>query len=182
MNSIEQDIYRAIDMAYHWFTKNNPKLEVICDEKVMKDWYNFITWCYAQDGEDEAEHILTIGYAKWKGELDEIYDDKKVTAFDFEISPLMQDAIDECSGWWCKYNVDHQQIAEEDYREWCTNCEGSGYLDEDYEEECEECEGTGKDLEDEESHWEAYEEAFTNISNSVNTDNFAELSKITIDE
>tara|TARA_B100001758_G_C17957239_1_gene376440 strand:- start:35 stop:535 length:501 start_codon:yes stop_codon:yes gene_type:complete len=166
MNSIEHDIYRAIDMAYHWFIKNNPELELICNEKVMKDWYNFITWCYAQDGEDEAEHIIK----------------NSPEVFDFEISKLMQEAMDECSGWWCKYNVDHQQIAEEDYRESCTNCEGSGYLDEDYEEECEECEGTGKDLEDEESHWEAYEEAFANISNSVNTDNFAELSKITIDE
>jgi|TARA_B100001996_G_C18323230_1_gene463333 hypothetical protein len=157
MNSIEHDIYRAIDMAYHHFTKNNPELELICDEKVMKDWYNFITWCYAQDGEDEAAYIIK----------------NSPEVFDFEISKLMQEAMDECSGWWCKYNVDHQQVAEEDNTEWCANCEGSGYLDEDYEEECEECER--------ESHWEAYEEAFKNISNSVNTDNFAELSKITID-
>ena len=160
-NNIEIDIYRAIDMAFHWFKKNNPKLESICDKEIMDQWYNFITWCYAQDGDGAAEDVI-----------------KSDDNFDFEISPLMGDAMDECSGWWCKYNVDHQEIAEEEYRGACDNCNGTGYMDEDYENECEECEGTGKDQEDEESHWEAYEEAFSNVADSVNTDNFAELSKI----
>ena len=164
MNAIELDIYRGIDMAFHWFKKNNPNLEKICDEDTMNQWYDFLTWCYAQDGETEAEDIL----------LD------TDNNFNFEISPLMQDAIDECSGWWCKYNIDHQQTAEEESGFACDNCEGTGYMDENYDKECDECDATGKDQNDEESYWDAYEEAFSNISNSVDTSFFEKLSKIEI--
>mgnify|MGYP001234378090 FL=1 len=135
MNNIEEDIYRAIDMAFHWFKKNNPSLEIICDEETMKQWYDFVTWCYAQDGECHAEDEL-----------------KNNPNFNFEISPLMENAMSECDGWWCKYNVDHQEIAEEDFG----------------------------DDEDEEAHWEAYEDAFDNISSSVDTSSFEKLSKIVL--
>ena len=161
MNSIESDIYRAIDMAFGWFKNNNPTLEVICDEETMSQWYDFIKWCYAQDGEGNAEYEL-----------------KNNPSFNFEISPLMENAMIECDGWWCKYNVDHQQIAEEEFKEDCGGCDGNGYTDEGYENECETCEGSGKDPEDEGGHWVAYEEAFDKISNSVDTSSFEKLSKI----
>ena len=135
MNSIESDIYRAIDMAFGWFKKNNPTLEVICDEETMTQWYDFVKWCYAQDGECNAE-----------GEI------KENPSFNFEISPLMEDAMGECDGWWCKYNVDHQQIAEAEFKE----------------------------DEDEDGHWFYYEEAFSKISNSVDTSCFEKLSKIVL--
>ena len=135
MNSIETDIYIAIDMAFNWFKKNNPSLDIICDEETMNQWYDFVTWCYAQDGECMAEDEL-----------------KNNPNFNFEISPLMQSAMNECDAWWCKYNVDHQAIAEEEF----------------------------SDDEDEEAHWEAYEDAFYNISNSVDTSCFEKLSKIVL--
>ena len=43
-NNIEIDIYRAIDMAFHWFKKNNPKLESICDKEIMDQWYNCLLY------------------------------------------------------------------------------------------------------------------------------------------
>ena len=58
MNDTECDIYRGIDMSFHWFKKNNPNLEIICDEEIMNQWYDFVTWCYAQDGECMAEHNI----------------------------------------------------------------------------------------------------------------------------
>tara|TARA_B110000027_G_scaffold114682_1_gene124423 strand:- start:1530 stop:3329 length:1800 start_codon:yes stop_codon:yes gene_type:complete len=161
MNSIESDIYGAIDMAFGWFKKNNPTLEVICDEETMTQWYDFVKWCYAQDGEDSAE-----------GEI------KENPSFNFKISPLMENAMNECAKWWHKYNLDHQQIAEEDFKESCGNCDGAGYMDEDCENECETCEASGYDPEDEDGHWFYYEEAFSKISNSVNTSCFEKLSSI----
>ena len=163
MNDTECDIYRGIDMSFHWFKKNNPTLEIICDEETMTQWYDFITWCYAQDGECMAE-----GNIEGLAEPD----------FDFEISPLMESAMGECDGWWCKYNIDHQQIAEEESREKCEKCEGSGYLDEDFKIECEKCEASGYDPDDEEGHWIHYGNAFEKISNSVDTSSFKKLSGI----
>ena len=133
------------------------------DEETMTQWYDFVKWCYAQDGECNAESEI-----------------KENPSFNFEISPLMEDAMNECDGWWCKYNVDHQQIAEEEFKEDCGNCDGVGYMDEDCENECETCEGSGKDPEDEDGHWFYYEEAFSNISNSVDTSCFEKLSKIVL--
>ena len=41
---IEKDIYRGIDMAFDFFKKRNPTLEIICDEETMKEWYDFFKW------------------------------------------------------------------------------------------------------------------------------------------
>lgn len=144
MNSIESDIYRAIDMTFGWFKKNNPTLEVICDEETMSQWYDFVKWCYAQDGECHAEEQI-----------------KENPIFNFEISPLMENAMSECDSWWCKYNVDHQEVAMELMRQ-------TGDYDDDY------------DSEDDPDgyYWEYYEEAFDKISNSVDTSSFEKLSMI----
>jgi hypothetical protein len=161
MNMIEMDIYRAIDMAFAWFKERNPTLEAICDEETMNQWYDFVKWCYAQDCEDL-----------------ELQDND---SFGFEITPLMKSALNEVAGWWCKYNVDHQQIAEDDFGKSCDNCDGTGYMDfeERCEDQCEQCIGTGKDPEDD-THWEFYYEAFSKISNSVDTSSFEKLSKIVL--
>lgn len=124
----------------------------------MKEWYNFSKWCYAQDGAD----------------IDEIK-----LHFDFEISSLMEKIINECLYWWGKYNIDHQIIAEENFRKKCNKC-NEGYNE--FEEECEYCEGTGYDPEDEEGYWGYYEEAFNKISQSVDESSFIKLSKIMLKE
>ena len=159
---IESDIYGGIDMAFGWFKKNNPTLEIICDKKIMKDWYDFVKWVYAMDGEDAAEWEL-----------------KENSEYDFEISPLMQSVIDECAWWWCKYNCDHQGVAEDEFYISCENCDGTGYLDDDEKDGCDECDLSGKNQEDL-IHWEYLDEAYQNIRDSVDTKKFKNLSKIKI--
>jgi hypothetical protein len=46
------DIQSGIEMAFNWFKKNNPTIEILCDEETMVEWYYFIQWCYAQNCED----------------------------------------------------------------------------------------------------------------------------------
>ena len=159
---IEGAIYTGIDMAFGWFKKNNPALEIICDKKTMKEWDDFVSWCYAMDGEDSA---------KW--EL------KENPEFDFEISPLMQSVIDECAWWWCKYNCDHQGVAEDEFYISCENCDGTGFLDEDWNDYCEECDGSGRDQEDN-TYYDYLDQAYKNIRDSVDTKKFKNLSKIKI--
>ena len=100
---------------------------------------------------DKKYKVLCVDnfYSSSKSNIANLLDNPN---FNFEISPLMENAMSECDGWWCKYNVDHQEIAEEDFG----------------------------DDEDEEAHWEAYEDAFDNISNSVDTSSFEKLSKIVL--
>ena len=141
MNRIETDIYRGIDMAFHWFTKNNPTLDVICDAETLEKWYNFITWCYAQDGEGYAFDNL------------ETLKNEKNPDFDFTLTSLMEEAMTESDAWWCKYNTDHQEVAEDEFKE---------------------------DPDDEESHWEALEEAYEKILSSVDTTGFKDLTKVEI--
>ena len=168
MNSIETDIYRGIDMAFHWFKKNNPTLDVICDEETLEKWYDFITWCYAQDGEGYAfDNVETLK-------------NEKNPDFDFILTSLMEEAMTETDAWWCKYNTDHQQVAEDEFKEDCDPCDGTGYLDEDYEQMCEDCDGVGKDPDDEESHWDVLEEAYEKILSSVDTTGFKDLTKVEI--
>ncbi|MDB2473217.1 hypothetical protein N9W70_02060 [Schleiferiaceae bacterium] len=100
MNEIEEDILGGIDMAFDWFERNNPNLKVICDKETMSQWYDFVKWCYAQNGEGWAEDQL-----------------KKNPRFNFEISPLMKSALSECDAWYCKYAIDHQQTAEDYFGE-----------------------------------------------------------------
>ena len=149
---VESDIYRAIDMAFGWFKKNNPILETICDKQTLNEWYNFVTWCYAQDGEDMSWHQIE----KFKKENN--------PNFAFEISPLMESAMEECAGWWCKYNIDHQEVAMQEMRD-----EMSTELDDyDYDED------------PDGYYWDYYETAFNKISNSVDTSSFVKLSKIVL--
>ena len=81
-------IQDGIDMAFNWFKRRNPTLELICDEEVMNDWRNFIQWCFAHNAAGEAERIIVMS----------------PEVFDFEISKLMQEAIDESDGWFEKYS------------------------------------------------------------------------------
>ena len=128
-------------MAFHWFTKNNPTLDVICDAETLEKWYNFITWCYAQDGEGYAfDHLETLK-------------NEKNPDFDFTLTSLMEEAMTESDAWWCKYNTDHQEVAEDEFKE---------------------------DPDDEESHWEALEEAYEKILSSVDTTGFKDLTKVEI--
>jgi len=151
MDRVESDIYSAIDMAFNWFKKHNQSLELICDKETMSQWHEFVKWCYAQDGEEHAEYKI----AEFKKENN--------PDFDFEISPLMESAMQECSAWWCKYNVDHQFEAMELMRAEMDHGE-----DYDYEED------------PDQFYWEYYEEAFNKISKSIDTKGFKQLSMISI--
>ena len=65
----------------------------------------------------------------------------------------MEEAMTESDAWWCKYNTDHQEVAEDEFKE---------------------------DPDDEESHWEALEEAYEKILSSVDTTGFKDLTKVEI--
>lgn len=156
-------IQDGIDMAFHWFKHRNPTLELICDEEVMNDWRNFIQWCFAHNAEGEAERIL----------------ENSPEIFDFEISKLMKEAIDESDSWFCKYCCDYDQEYEMEYSEECANCGGSGYLDEDHEEECEECDGMG--IEGDSDWYSILEADYLALKNEVDTSTFKKLSQIKLD-
>ena len=158
---IEECIKRGIDMSFHWLKKDNPNLEVVCDEKTLGYWYDFIAYCYALNlGEDlDCESLRD-------------YD-----GIDVEVSPLMQEAMDQAAGWHIKYNCDHQQTALDEYA--CESCDGDGSTrdEEGNWKDCNECEGEGYDNE---AGYDALDDAYESIRKSIDTNNFAELSKITL--
>jgi len=157
------DIQSGIEMAFDWFKKNNPTIEIVCDEETMDEWYYFIQWCYAQNCEDGASNKI-----KNKSEI-----------FNFEISDLMKIAMVESDGWWCEYSLDHQQDYKDNYCESCKNCEGSGYVDEGEEEQCDICYGEGLDPEDD-TWYDKLDEGYLTLENEVDTSTFEKLSKIKI--
>lgn len=142
-NIIEKDIKRGVEMAFSWFKKNNPSLEQHCDEDTLQNWYDFIAFCYTLDcGEDIESELNNLK--------------KSNQDFDFEISLLMQNAIEEAGSWWVKYNCDHQDEAFE-----YANEQG-------YEEEAED-----------QAYYEL-EDAYERIRLGINTKNFKELSKFRV--
>ena len=108
------DIQSGIEMAFDWFKKNNPTIEIVCDEETMDEWYYFIQWCYAQNCEDGASNKI-----KNKSEI-----------FNFEISDLMKIAMVESDGWWCK-NCEGSGYVDEGEEEQCDICYGEGLDPED---------------------------------------------------
>jgi surface protein len=192
-NPIVREFYKNIDMAFHWFLKHNPAIEIICDEETMTQWYDFVKWSY-------TNNPLTV--EEWS-EGDIVTED----SYTFKISSLMESIVWECVDWY------DNTIAEEEARNLtcellmarasevsgkvCGECGG----DDDY---CEKCYGTGFDVYDkeidwvcydeayrpgvytwddikyDEIHWLHYEEALSKIFNSVDTSSFEKLSKINL--
>tara|TARA_Y100001954_G_scaffold154263_1_gene164119 strand:- start:1240 stop:1734 length:495 start_codon:yes stop_codon:yes gene_type:complete len=151
LDSVGHDILRAIDMAYHWFIQENPKIESVCDEKTMTDWYNFLAFSYCKIKGDLLEYVLD----DFKEESDD---------FDFEISPLMEKA-DSCAGVaWEKYDIDHQNDALDCLREDPELYSGD--------------EGYDADEDPDGLHYEILDEAYETIYDSVDTSNFKKLSMI----
>tara|TARA_Y100001954_G_C15828199_1_gene613328 strand:- start:2557 stop:2997 length:441 start_codon:yes stop_codon:yes gene_type:complete len=142
-NNITKDIKRGIEMAFSWFKKNNPSLEQHCDEDILQNWYNFIAFCYT---------------LAWDGSIESQLNNLKKSNqdFDFEISLLMQNAIEEADTWWLRYNCDHQEEAFDYVRE------------KGYEEEAED-----------KAYYEL-DDAYERIRLCINTKNFKELSKFQI--
>tara|TARA_B110000238_G_C15842729_1_gene317595 strand:- start:101 stop:568 length:468 start_codon:yes stop_codon:yes gene_type:complete len=153
MSLVKENIYKAIDGAFESFKIGNPTLEIICDKETLGQWYDFVKWCYAQDGDNLSESNIKK------------YREENNPDFDFEISALMENAIGECDVYWCKFNIDHQEEAHELYKDNGCDCDDS----EDYTCECVELNGL---------HFGLIDNAFKEILNSTNTSCFKKLSKI----
>jgi surface protein len=192
-NPIVREFYTNIDMVFHWFLKNNPAIEIICDKETMTQWYDFVKWSY-------TNNPLTV--EEWReGDI--------VTkgSYTFKISSLMESIVWECVEWYNNIKAEEEARnltfsllkarASEVSGKVCVECDG----DDDY---CEKCYGTGFDVYDkdidwvyydeayrpgvytwddikyDEIHWLHYEEALSKIFNSVDTSSFEKLSKINL--
>ena len=156
MNIIEIDILRLVDKAYSSFQCENPSVEIVCDEQTMKQWYEFIKFCYFLTDKNSGEVLIDdLDLSIMKNPKD----------FDFEISDLMESAINECEGWWEKDNIDHQQAALEYIQNEKPLTEEPDY---DY------------DNDPDDLSWHYYEKAFEKILESVDTSCFIKLSKISL--
>ena len=193
-NPIVSELYNKIDLAFHWFKKNNPVIEIICDEETMTQLYDFVKWSFTNNPcvlEEWSEgDIVTEG------------------SYTFKISSLMESVVNECAEWpdFCRA-LDEAVLltgyllkarASEVSGKVCGGCGGDG--DDGY---CTKCYGTGFDVYDKEIdwafcddtyrpgvyswddikyeiHWLHFEEACSNIFNSVDISAFEKLSKINL--
>ena len=194
-NSLVTMIYKNIDIAFHWFLKHNPVIEIICDEETMTQWYDFVKWCFTNNpfavGEYEEGDIVTEG------------------SYIFKISSLMEKVVQECIDWEDNSKAEYEASlltremletrASEVSGKVCGECGGDG--DDGY---CLKCYGTGFDVYDKdinwiyydlayrpgiyswddvksfEIHWVYYKEAHVKILNSVDISAFEKLSKINL--
>ncbi|MDB4710743.1 tetratricopeptide repeat protein, partial [Flavobacteriales bacterium] len=149
----EIEIYEGIDMAFNWFIKNNPKLRPFKGEKIMKIWYDFITWIHVNKNFEDQRHY------GFNDDFSQIVELLNIT-----ITDLMKSAIDEASGWYAKYYPNYvSSIVDEHEDEICLECDGMG------DEDCQECEG------DATSEYELLEDLEDSICRQVDVSSFKKL-------